>query len=181
MVFQTHNPRKSDEWTIERVALLLKLDAEAVLSRSQIAQQLHIQTGSKFTRNAVIGKLLRLGAPMRGPRPNIRLVPRDVIVRIRRQPAERKPFPKPVHILLESLRVALIDLTETNCKFITSSEDHPVEYCGHPISQRSYCAAHHQICYYPAAKSQPDVSHRNRLMNARLFRQSLLKPSCESA
>jgi hypothetical protein len=176
MPFQTYNPRQSDEWTIERIVLLLKLDAENILSRAQIANELHRQTGSRFSRNAIIGKLLRLGAPRKEQKtinnPKRKFVPKT-LHQIKSSP-DGAPCPLP-----DSLRLSLMDLGPISCRYITSMDGLPIEFCGHPISQRSYCAGHYQICYYEPRNQRPDVSHRNRVMNARRYKQSLLK--CEVA
>ncbi len=54
--------KRNNTWTDERVALLRKLWAEG-LSASEIAREL----GDGITRNAVIGKVHRLGLPGRAP------------------------------------------------------------------------------------------------------------------
>jgi hypothetical protein len=181
MPFQTHNPRSLDVWTVERISILLRLDAEDTMSRSQIANQLFIETGSRFTRNAVIGKLARLGVPKK-ERP---ISARKTAIRIAERIAKRHTPPekkqRPPAILNPSLRLSLTDLTSTTCKFITSGDDQPTEYCGHSISERSYCAAHYQICYYSPRTHRPDVSHRMRVDRARLYKKSILKPTCEAA
>jgi hypothetical protein len=61
MPFQTFNPRLSDEWTPARLALLAKLNAENKLSYAQIANELRVKTGSKFSRSAIIAKSRRAG------------------------------------------------------------------------------------------------------------------------
>lgn len=145
MPFQTYNPRLSDTWTVARIALLLKLDAENVLSRTQIAMRLHDETGSRFTRNAVIGKLARLGAPMKGKIPA-----RSRPMRSHPPRAERmrtyipRPPPQPAPA---SLGLSLISLDNETCKYPTNPENEPFAFCGHPTYARSFCAAHFGICY----------------------------------
>lgn len=145
MVFQTYNPRLSDEWTSERVALLLALDAENKLrgpknklTRAQIAEKLSEETGSKFTRLAVICKLLRLSATKQKTPP----IQKPLAV-------FRKPFPDPV---VDSLKISLDELRETNCRYITSGDGLPLEFCGHPIKDRSFCEDHYRICYFSKPK-----------------------------
>lgn len=175
MPFQTHNPRLSDQWTDERVILLLKLDAENKLSRAQIAKEMARQMGCCFSRNAIIGKLGRLRAP---PKDRVKSVKKYFAqARAKRPPPEPKPLP-PEIIFRESLRLSLNDLTDLTCRYPTEGI---VEFCGHPVDQRSYCAAHYRICYYSPRTERPDASHRIRLINARKYRASLLKPTCEAA
>lgn len=151
MVFQTHNPRLSDNWTEERIELLLRLDAENFLSRSQIADEMARMTGSKFSRNAIIGKLLRLGAPKKKKKPP-QVRPeriRSAGIRSQRQPVERPYIPRPAPAPLpESRGVALLDLSTSDCRYATSPEDAPYAFCGHPVKHdSSYCPAHHFICH----------------------------------
>lgn len=245
MPFQTHNPRASSPWTEERVALLLKLDGEDVLSRAEIAEELRVRTGSTFTRNAVICKLAALGVPTkeagtkRKPRvwkeEQIALLlslreanlsatqiakkihaetgaffSRNAILgklhRVGAPPAQKQKLsarpksgrpirifrPKKIPIFPEihtqdpvaiqdSLALPLESLTEATCHYPTNLESESFAACGHPIHKRSYCATHYRICYYAPKPSRPDVSHRMKILNARKFRSSLLKPACEAA
>lgn len=175
MPFQTHNPRLSDVWTEARVILLLKLDAENKLSRSQIANELASQTGSRFSRNAVIGKLGRLGAP---PKDRPKAMKRHAKAQFIRLPAPDKPLPPLREAPQESMRLSLSDLTETTCHYPTGGI---TEFCGHPVGRGSYCAAHYRLCYYEPREPRPDQAHRIRVANARRWRQNLLKPACEAA
>lgn len=50
----------ASEWTDDRVAMLRSFHRE-FLSATDIARRLNLETGSTFTRNAIIGKLHRLG------------------------------------------------------------------------------------------------------------------------
>ena len=176
MPFQTHNPRLSDVWTDERIILLLRLDAENKMSRSEIANELHRITGSAFTRNAVIGKLGRLGAPRKERKTRI---PNMIRLRIaQRERLKIRPDPAPPPKPLEpSLMLSIYDLTETTCRYPSGAGGPPFEYCGHPIERGSYCAAHYRLCY--CAPKDPAVSHRARVMNARRYKETLLKPACE--
>lgn len=180
MVFQTYNPRSSDIWTDERIILLLKLDAENILSRAQIANELARETGSCFSRNAIIGKLARLGVP---PKDRPKAMQRHAQSRpksIRPQPAPR-PLPPSREAPQESMRLTLEQLTETTCHYPTNSETESFAFCGHPVNRGSYCAAHYQICYYAPRDPRPDQAHRIRVINARRYREALLKPACEAA
>src|SRR5262249_44543721 len=130
MPFQTHNPRQNDKWTEERIALMLRLDAENILSRGLIADELRKQTGARFTRNAVIGKFLRLGVPRKKGRAPKKTRPWGGFRRSQKK-FKPKAVPKvrhqPVEIL-DSLKLSLEQLTNTACRYITSRIDEPVEY-----------------------------------------------------
>lgn len=180
MPFQTHNPRLSDIWTEARVILLLKLDDENKLSRAQIANELAVQTGSRFSRNAIIGKLGRLGAP---PKDRSKAMKRHAETRpksLRPTPAE-KPLPLLREAPQASMALPLASLTETTCHYPTNPEGQSFAFCGHPVARGSYCAAHYRICYYEPHQPRPDQAHRIRVANARRYREALLKPACEAA
>lgn len=49
--------------------------------------------------------------------------------------------------------IDLMDLKLDSCRFIISSDDDPVKYCGHQKARESYCAEHYSLCYYPARMS----------------------------
>lgn len=149
MVFQEHNPRLSDEWTSERIALLLRLDAENKLSRSQIAKRLAEETGSKFSRNAVIGKLMRLGVPKKDNRSEEPPKKSAAVKKITQEPPVILEAPIPIGA---SLKLSLDQLKRTSCRYVTSADGLPFEFCGHTIFHRSFCAAHYRICYYTQSK-----------------------------
>jgi hypothetical protein len=153
MPFQTHNPRLSDEWTVARIALLLKLDAENILSRAQIAMKLHDETGSRFTRNAIIGKLARLGAPAKGKQPARSRPMRGHPPRVERPMRSYIPRPQPQPAPV-SLALSLVSLNDETCRYPTSPQNEPFAFCGHPIYARSYCAAHFGICHQLMTDSQ---------------------------
>ena len=130
-------------WTEERVELLTKLWAEG-LSASQIARSL-----GDVTRNAVIGKIHRLGlsgraTPTRSERP--------------RHTARRKSASKPVLVEPELIEEAVLadgnfatvlTLKDSMCKWPIghpgSSEFH---FCGRKTEAGiSYCDAHVRVAY----------------------------------
>jgi GcrA cell cycle regulator len=139
-------------WTDERIELLRKLWSEG-LSASQIATRI----GGGITRNAVIGKVHRLGLEGRmrtgsgAPQPDagsgIGLRRADAAV----VPVEPAPVVQP-----ESdpgtAKVTLLHLTEQTCKWPIGDPGTPsFHFCG----QRAelglpYCAAHARIAYQPA-------------------------------
>ncbi len=167
MPFQTHNPRLSDLWTEERIILLLKLDSENALSRAGIATALAERTGSCFSRNAIIGKLARLGVPLKAKKcaaPKKSKGPKIFIVH-----KKSEPLPPPTPVLQESMKLTLEQLTPATCHY-PAGDQAPFEFCGHPVFDRSYCAAHFKICYYNPGASRPDASFRMKRFNGNRFR-----------
>ncbi|MGB5093831.1 MAG: GcrA family cell cycle regulator [Parvibaculum sp.] len=169
-------------WTDERVELLKKLWADG-LSASQVAKQL-----GGVTRNAVIGKVHRLGlsgraTPSRPARPR-QNAPRT-LVRSRPDPltlqdaGEDAPNDMPVitrEDRLESqtrefapaLRATVLTLTEHTCKWPIGDPGQPgFHFCGHSAdSGVPYCPDHARLAYQPA---QPRRNReRDRLRRERM-------------
>lgn len=160
-------------WTEERVTLLRKLWAEG-LSASQIAKQL---TG--VTRNAVIGKVHRLGLagratpsrpakrPVRAQRPRI-IGPTA--------PRMRPPSMTPAVFVpqLEPLRDAegraanVLTINESTCKFpIGDPNDPDFAFCGRAANNGRnsgpYCADHARLAYQPSQAKKRRVSEPDEL------------------
>ncbi len=104
------------DWTPERTAILIALWNEE-LSTSEIGRRLQI------TKNAVIGKVHRLGLTQRRP--------------------SWKPKPEPVHVLrLEALRVGM-------CSWpIGEPGEDNFHFCGSSaVPGKPYCAKHCAVAY----------------------------------
>ena len=146
-------------WTDERVELLKKLWSEG-LSASQIAGRL----GMGVTRNAVIGKVHRLGlagrvTPTRpARRPQRAARPRPTAAPV--QPP--RPRPAPVIVDVEPVRFAngrmanVLTLNERTCKWpIGDPTDENFGFCGHAATPGCpYCAEHAQMAYQPVARKK---------------------------
>jgi GcrA cell cycle regulator len=161
-------------WTDERVELLKKLWADG-LSASQIAAKL-----GEVTRNAVIGKVHRLGLAGRAttsrvrvarPRTNVALFPArsaqvqyrtfgNTVLKIAAQPEERKTATViPLRALPElepapGGLVSLTDLKESMCHWPIGD---PMEEGFHFCARRKsfgvpYCEHHAAIAYNPVAR-----------------------------
>lgn len=150
-------------WTDERVAALRKLWAETGKSAAEIAREL----GGGLNRNAVIGKVHRLGlsgrasanplgrpaqpkppspagVPSRGLVPKKQAKPRPDIPPAR-QVIVPAPDPKPEPPLMAkpapSLRLQLQDLSKSQCKW--PEGDGPFTFCGHRrFADTPYCREH---------------------------------------
>lgn len=158
-------------WTEERVATLRKLWAEG-LSASQIAKQL-----GSVTRNAVIGKVHRLGlagraTPSRPAKRPVRTARPRVIgpTAPRLRPASSLPAVVIPH--LEPLKfedgkaASVLTLNESMCKFpIGDPNDADFAFCGRGSVCGPYCQDHARLAYQPSQakrrrSSEPDELRR---------------------
>lgn len=159
-------------WTDERVELLKKLWMEG-LSASQIAAEL-----GSVTRNAVIGKVHRLGLSGRAKTSSAAARPKRAQrgssfgVRPARNthrksgaafqlPAngERAVVSQPVAVAApEPLKLDLIELTEQTCKWpIGDPAQEDFHFCGHKTKDASpYCAYHSRLAYQPVVDRRRD-------------------------
>lgn len=141
-------------WTEDRVDKLKKLWADG-LSASQIARQL-----GEVTRNAVIGKVHRLGL---SGRTTTSRVDRPRSIAIRRPPRPRLVVPEPE--MVEERRLpsgdyaTVMTVREGMCKWpIGDPSTEEFHFCGHSVDDNaSYCVAHSRMAYQP---SQPRRDRR---------------------
>lgn len=146
------------DWTAERVELLKALFPQGK-SSSMLAREINERTRSTFTRNAVIGKLGRLGLTR----------PKEVTKREPRKsrryhgasnhggrwhsgpslPAE--PVPMPV-VFTEEYKCTLFDLKNNTCRFPLWDSDATFSekwFCGAPGADedegRPYCRGHMEL------------------------------------
>ncbi len=144
-------------WSEERVALLRKLWAEG-LSASQIAKQL-----GGVTRNAVIGKVHRLGlagraTPSRPAKRPVRTARPRVVgpsaPRLRMPSSEPRPIiPDLEPVRLEDGRAAtVLTLNESMCKYpIGDPTDPDFAFCGRGAAGNApYCQDHSRLAYQPS-------------------------------
>lgn len=162
-------------WSDDRVDLLRRLWEDG-LSASQIASQL-----GGVTRNAVIGKVHRLGlsgrvkstdsaaglqrkvareAEAESEVPLAAIVDAAVAVAAPAAPAAAAPVPVaavPVP-LATTRRVTIMDLRESMCRWPLGDPTSPdFHYCGdRAITGLPYCTHHAQIAYQPAAERKRD-------------------------
>ncbi len=154
-------------WTDERVELLSKLWLEG-RSASQIAAEL----GMGITRNAVIGKVHRLGLAGRAkvvppPTATVRAKVKapaatapeaaqnsdaePVIVRLRAA-APARAVPVEDVLLPATERVTIMDLRETSCRWpMGDPSQAEFRFCGAKtgIGVGPYCAAHARLAFQP--------------------------------
>jgi GcrA cell cycle regulator len=163
-------------WTEERVELLKKLWSDG-LSASQIAGRL-----GEVTRNAVIGKVHRLGLAGRATTSRVRSArPRNRMAHLPLRPSRVQYRThgnvalKPVYDTIERpmvalsivpkyieepadmpapLRLPLLDLRESSCRWpIGDPQDENFYFCGHQKrTGSSYCEHHAKVAFQPAAR-----------------------------
>jgi GcrA cell cycle regulator len=153
-------------WTDDRVEQLKKL-WEGGLSASQIAAEL-----GNVTRNAVIGKVHRLGLSGRAkspssaaPRPR-KPRPAQQMVRVSRPVArgntalahdyqvEMEPDPISVdNVIPISQRLQLIELNDATCHWpVGDPSSTDFYFCGgRAVAGQPYCSHHARIAYQPAS------------------------------
>jgi GcrA cell cycle regulator len=156
-------------WTDERVALLRKLWTEG-LSASQIAKQL-----GGVTRNAVIGKVHRLGLagratpsrpakrPVRAPRLRVlsptapRLRPTSTVPQV--------VIPDLEPMKLDDGKVAsVLTLSESMCKYpIGDPTDAAFAFCGRAAKCGPYCTDHARLAYQPSQAKKRRVGAPDEL------------------
>lgn len=149
-------------WTEDRVEVLTKLWAEG-LSASQIAKQL-----GGVTRNAVIGKVHRLGLSGRAKpsRPSVRTAkPAKPKVRVASVPRVPKapavaevapPPPPPVEAkpLPNGEYATILTIRDHMCKWpIGDPSSSEFRFCGRKIKAgEPYCEAHCSVAYQPSRR-----------------------------
>jgi GcrA cell cycle regulator len=156
-------------WTDERVELLKKLWADG-LSASQIAGEL-----GGITRNAVIGKVHRLGLSGRAKSPSSSAPrarkPRSHMLRVSRPSmrgntalalayeteAELEPEFVDEVIPVEQRRT-LLQLNEDTCRWpVGDPSSAEFFFCGgKPVTSLPYCAHHCRVAYQPANDRRRD-------------------------
>ena len=153
-------------WTDDRVEQLKKL-WEAGLSASQIAAEL-----GNITRNAVIGKVHRLGLSGRAKSPSSavprqrKVRPAQQMMRINRpvsrgstalaQAFEVEAEPDPIaydNVVPMSQRLNLLELNENTCHWPVGDPSSPdFFFCGgKALASLPYCAHHSRVAYQPAS------------------------------
>jgi GcrA cell cycle regulator len=151
-------------WTDERVEMLKKLWAEG-LSASQVAKQL-----GGVTRNAVIGKVHRLGlsgraTPSRPARPRapsprtlVRQRPDPLVAAEQDDAEDADVAPKRAEPVRAELNndgsrelTTVLTLTEHTCKWPIGDPGRPnFHFCGRGADHNSpYCAEHSKLAYQP--------------------------------
>ena len=149
-------------WSDDRVEQLKTLWTEG-LSASQIARAL-----GGVTRNAVIGKVHRLGlagraSPSRSERPRMPMTPKVPSVRSH-VPAAPIVEEDPLQ-LEDGSHATVLTISDRMCRWPigdpSASEFH---FCGHsPKSGSPYCEAHARKAYQPQQARRSDKDNKGRM------------------
>jgi GcrA cell cycle regulator len=171
-------------WTDEQIEQLKTLYALVPrLSASEIAAEL----SGGFSRNAVIGKIHRLGLPLRGQRPRALRAKRvrTETLRIVRANANSNAIriiesatleqPKLRCVEVEPRNVALVDLSAGGCRYPYG--DGPFVFCDHPtIDGSPYCQPHQALTTAQSRTVDEAVREaRRRRIRGVNFRRALLE------
>jgi GcrA cell cycle regulator len=174
-------------WTDERVEQLRQHWMEGK-SASQIASLL----GHGLTRNAIIGKVHRLGLAGRARAPNPASVhprptpshhgvrhaaPRHAVAEQRivrgatalavapQTFADAEPETFQSVVVPMSLRVTIVELSEAMCKWPLGDPTSPeFRYCGSPSTSGPYCAHHGGLAYQPTQDRRRERERERRLV-----------------
>lgn len=162
-------------WTDDRVDTLKKLWAQG-LSASQIAKQL-----GGVTRNAVIGKVHRLGlsgraTPSRPPSRVSSNRPRPAI-RPDRSIAAGSEHQKPPRFAVRALTdgvgagedfAGVLNLTDHICRWPMGDPAEPgFQFCGRKCKSGSpYCEAHAELAYQPARRRRKKSADADAALDA---------------
>lgn len=148
-------------WDDDKLVEQLTALYEKRLSCSQIAHQL----GRGISRNAVIGRLNRMGL-------------RSIVAEPRKAPPPRAskllpPFPEPPQLLppllIDGQKVTLMTLAADMCKWPISDSSGPdMHFCAHPPkANRPYCEFHCSVAFVPLNPAKR-VSDEDKKMVASL-------------
>ena len=157
-----NNSNGGQQWSDAHCAELTRLLAGGMIYR-EIAATLNFQFGTSYSKNAIVGKVQRLGltapekpkAPpyVRKPKKSTANTGRHLIVdRIVRANGNSNAMRVIKTVEMEQYRlhcveieprnVSLIDLESGDCRYPTSA-DAPFLFCGHPKQEgSSYCTPH---------------------------------------
>ncbi len=152
-------------WTEDRVEILTKLWAEG-LSASQIAKQL-----GGVTRNAVIGKVHRLGLsgrakpsnPARKTARKRSTAPRKRVPSISSKPraprpvVQKPPAPPPIEAkpMANGKYATILTIRDHMCKWpIGDPSTSEFRFCGRRTEDKDepYCTAHSRVAYQPSRR-----------------------------
>lgn len=189
-------PINNIKWTVEGEDLL-RQHYKNGLSCSQIAFAINSELRTAFSRNAVIGKIHRLGLdgrprPASGPRPRPRAEGsrryRQDLNRIQEKRAKiRIQYAQPIIEVTEIIeaptvddlaipieqRKTLLELNENTCRWpVGDPQASDFFFCGAaPKAGSPYCSCHHRIAYHAPVVRQRGRGQQNRSDAIRHWRE----------
>lgn len=124
-------------WTAPRTDKLVRLH-KSDLTAQVICDILNAETPNlNISRNAVIGKLHRLGYCQKAAQMAAKIIS-----------TKRPPAPEPVAVHVDDTpdtSVSLLDVREGQCRYLFDEPKHTC--CGAPVVAGSYCERHAKACY----------------------------------
>jgi GcrA cell cycle regulator len=177
-------------WLDPHIDALKRLNDETGLSCAQLAVQINVDFGTSYSRNAVIGKLARLGLVAKN-RPGKSTVgkchtPRERKPRVRiirsngnstRQRVIESAESEPIMLRLAAvvpLNISLDELHGDVCHY-PYGDVPPFAYCGHAtLGAGPYCDLHHELCHKPALGRQGRESELSSAMTRRAMLPSFV-------
>lgn len=165
-------------WTAERIDRLKVLFSDGLSCR-----MIAVELGGGITRNAVIGKVSRMGLrPPEKRQPSVCKPPRTSAGRTRKSRATEpgklltlfwRPHDKPIEepetaepVVVDFVPtnpVRFIDSTDQTCKWPLGEPTSAMLVCGDPVRDQSgcpYCTFHARVAYQPSAPRKPWVPGR---------------------
>jgi len=170
-------------WTDDRLATLKALFEEG-LSASQMAAEL-----GGVTRNAVLGKIHRLGWS------------RPTKVKVEKSPKRRRvPSPhgykRKIRLLgtafadlkavvppadsVVPLGISVLELRRTTCRWPYGGYSELIVFCGHPVQAGCpYCPSHAEVAYEKRGKSRRQAFYEAKRREQRQFKAEAVEESCD--
>jgi GcrA cell cycle regulator len=147
----------SQKWDNENIDLLQTLVAQK-LSALEIANAMTRKTIFSYTRNAIIGKVRRLGLALLGgdnkPHPIIVKPPKKRNpVAIALKPRILPKSPTIEEVVANPKRLTILEMQRGQCYWPTSlafdQPSHEIRFCGHAThdNEATWCPAHQKIGY----------------------------------
>lgn len=166
-------------WTVERIDRATKMAIDG-FSATEIAAEI----GGGLSRNAVIGKLNRMGVSLGAARkgnPGKRQRTRVArLVKLKTEKAAPKPKARPLHYLdvteatdlpsdVSAFACTLLQLTDTSCRWPLGDPLAPdFRFCGAPqFGEHPYCARHCRMSYQPAGRASTPEERQRRAQQGR--------------
>lgn len=148
-------------WTDAKIARLKVLHAEGGLSAAEMAYRMNRDFHTSFSRNAIIGKLHRIGLRTTRPqRTAEEIAERKNEQRRVRRAAQRKPLLDHAEDIMQAepcdlppdsseFAVTFAQLAEPHCRWpIGDPSSDDLRYCGaEKMADGPYCARHHRLAY----------------------------------
>lgn len=152
-----HGNTLAGKWTPEHDALLTRHAADGLLTYSNISGEINAKFGTRYSRNAVLGRAKRLGLLIANPRVN-GYPPSEPKAKVRKpatpKPAKPASEPKPRRtpalspefsplrcVEVVPRNIGLLELEPGDCRWPDGNG--PFTFCGHPkMAAASYCRTH---------------------------------------